>query len=151
LDQPTSVQIHDFNPGITPSGLFWTIPFPASQVSINLDNGTASMWATDWTIDDYTNIGNSLGDVPPLPVLSGTVSFKVNWTANGKPTQMPNTATPTDSGFAGLFINSKAQLWWSADEPAGNFKFESDPADTSKSISGVIGKERNGRFYPPGG
>lgn len=148
--QSDTVQIHDFEPGIAPSGLFWTVPFPADQVSIDLGSGTASYEATNWAINDYTNFGNAIGDAtPPIPVIPAMVSFKVNWTANGKPTQLPNKATPT-TGFAGLFINSSAQVWWSAEEPTAAFRFVSDPAASSWTISGVIGKEQNGRFYPPG-
>jgi hypothetical protein len=150
LGQPGSVQIHDFNPGITPSGLFWTtFPFPAANVQINLGHGTAAMQATNWAIPDYTDIFNSTGFGPPVPVIPATVSFAANWTAIGPATHLPNQSNPT-TGFAGIFRNSTAQIWWSASEPAANFQFESDPAATSTTVSGVIGKERNGKFFPPG-
>jgi hypothetical protein len=151
VGQPTSEQIHDFNPGIASSGLFWTAyPFPASNVAINLGQGTASMQATNLAIPDYHDIFNSLGFTnPPIPPVPGTVSFTVNWMAFGPPTQLPNKSTPT-TGFSGLYYNSNAQVWWSASEPAANFQFVSDSASTSTTISGVIGKEKNGKFYPPG-
>jgi hypothetical protein len=119
-------------------------------VSINLGKGTASLQATDRAIHDDTNFGNSIGDATTsIPVVPATASFQVTWSANGKPTRLPNKSMPT-TGFAGRFINSKARVWWSADEPAANFHFESDPAATSTTVSGVIGMERNGRFSPPG-
>jgi hypothetical protein len=146
------VQIHDFNPGIASSGLFWTtFPYPAANVAINLGQGTASFQATNLAINDYTSLANALGLLsPPIPAIAATISFAVNWTATGKPTQLPN-KTASTTGFAGLFINSSAQMAWSANEPAANFQFVSDPASTSFSLSGVIGTERNGKFYPPGG
>jgi hypothetical protein len=152
VGQPGSDQIHDFNPGIAPSGLFWTtFPFPAANVQFNFGLGTASMQATNWAINDYSNIVNSLGDqVPPIPPIPATVSFTVTWTASGPPTKLPNSSNPT-TGFAGTFRDSSAQVSWSASEPAANFQYVSDPASTSTTISGVIGQERNGKFYPPGG
>jgi hypothetical protein len=137
--------------GIAASGLFWTaFPFPAANVEINLGQGTAALHATNWALKDFTSLANSLGLLsPPIPAVPAAVSFAVNWTATGKPTQLPNKTTST-TGFAGLFINSSAQIAWSANEPAANFQFVSNPAATSTAISGVIGKERNGKFYPPG-
>jgi hypothetical protein len=144
LDQPQSQQIHDFEPGIASNGLFWTIPsFPANQVQLNLGKATASMLATNLAISDYHDFFNSIGQVnPPIPVIPSTVTFAINWTGMGEPTELKD---PTN-GFAGLFIDSNAKLSWSAKQ--SSFTFVSDPASTSTTISGVIGQERNGRFAP---
>src|SRR5262249_52955252 len=125
------------------------VPFPTANVQLNFGLGTASMQATDWAIDDYTNIVNSLGDlVPPIPPIPATVSFTVTWAATGPPTKLPNKSATT-TGFSVTFRDSSApgnaQVWWSATEPAGNFQYVSDPASTSTTISGVIGQERNGK------
>ncbi len=104
----------------------------------------AGMTATDLVINDYHDFFNAIGQAtPPIPVVTGTVSFAVNWTGTGKPTRLHDAA----NGFAGLFIDSTARIAWSAREPANNFQFVSDPASTSTAVSGVIGKELNGVFF----
>ena len=50
---PTPVQIHDMNPSILPSGLFWTIAIPSDDIHVRLGKGVASMEATDVPITDY--------------------------------------------------------------------------------------------------
>jgi len=148
LGQAGSKQIHDFNPGIASSGLFWTTAFPSGNVKHNLDLGTAAMWATNWSIKDFTDIFNStgIGPGPEVPAIPSWVSFSVDWTAIGPPTQLPNSTTPT-TGFGGVFRDSTAQISWSANEPAAHFEFESDAASTSTTVSGVIGREKNGIFF----
>jgi hypothetical protein len=37
-----SQQIHDYNPHITPNGLFWTIPVPPDSVEVHLGAGNAA-------------------------------------------------------------------------------------------------------------
>jgi hypothetical protein len=145
LGQPDSVQVHDFNPGIASSGLFWTtFPFPAQNVQFDFVRGSASMRANNWAIDDYSNIGNSLGDaIPPIPPIPGKVSFDVKWKATGASTLLPNSSNPT-TGFGGKFRDSSATVAWRVDEPAANFRFVSDPPSTSTTVSGVIGHEVNG-------
>ncbi|HEX5418212.1 MAG TPA: hypothetical protein VFZ25_21355 [Chloroflexota bacterium] len=120
-------------------------------MSINLSRGTATYQATNFPINDYTNFANALGDqIPSIPVVPAKVSFNVKWTAKGEPTHLPNKMLTT-TGFSGLFQDSTAHVWWSADQPAANFRFVSDPTAPQTTISGVIGKEQNGVFYRPGG
>jgi hypothetical protein len=47
------VQIHDFNPGITESGLFWTIPISADTIKVNFAAGKASFQVSDVDVEDY--------------------------------------------------------------------------------------------------
>jgi hypothetical protein len=152
LGQPDSVQVHDFNPGIAASGLFWTTyPFPPANVAVNLNQGSALAHATNWAIPDYGNIVNSIGlQNPPAPPIPSSVSFAVSWAAKGPPTHLPNATSPT-TGFTGTFQDCNAQIAWSANSPSTHFQFVSDPAASSTTVSGVIGAERNGRFYPRGG
>lgn len=94
---------------------------------------------------DYTDILNAIGlEDPPIPVANGVVSVDVEWQANDRPVQIRDER----NGFAGLFMTSLATIEWSASEPSSNLQFVSDPASTSTTISGVIGREHNGRFMP---
>jgi hypothetical protein len=40
-------QLHDFEPGIAPSNLFWTVPISPSAIIVNPEKGTATLRARD--------------------------------------------------------------------------------------------------------
>jgi hypothetical protein len=134
-----SNQVHDFDPGIAPSGLFWTIRIPNGRVHVDLDKATASMVIGNADILDYFNIPNALfGPQPPLPA---NVSFELRWSGVLK---RVHTRDETNH-FVGDYIEDTATLRWSAKEEG--FHFVSDPAKTSNSVFAEIGSERNGVFF----
>jgi hypothetical protein len=136
-------QVHDFNPGIGADGLFWTLPVPRNSVAIDLDAGTAAFQMTNLAMPDFHDIVNSLSPNPTST--PGFVSFDVRWHA----TSGLMTLRDASAGFTGEFRKSTATIWWSANEPAQQFQFESDPAATSTTVNtAVMGHERNGRFFP---
>jgi hypothetical protein len=140
---PPPNQIHDFNPGIDSNGLFWTTAFPRSGVSIDLDAGTARMHANNMPVPDYFNILNSTGFTqPPIPPIPSVVSFDVRWKA--KSTAKLTPISDATNHFSGKFIDSNATIVWSASQTG--FTFATDAAPTTP-VSGVIGHERNGRFF----
>jgi len=49
-------QIHDFNPGIAPSGLFWTIRIPDESVEVDFDDARASMNISDLQVKDLARV-----------------------------------------------------------------------------------------------
>jgi hypothetical protein len=131
-------QIHDFNPGITPSGLFWTIRIPDDSVEIELDEAEASMDLSDLEIEDYHDIVNALMRGPSVPA---DVSFHVRWRGVKNRVKIRDET----NGFTGHYIEDTATIRWSAQE--AGFKFVSDPANTSTTVFAEIGKERNGVFF----
>jgi hypothetical protein len=136
-------QVHDFNPGIGADGLFWTLPVPRNSVAIDLDAGTAAFQMTNLAMPDFHDIVNSLSPNPTST--PGFVSFDVRWHA----TSGLMTLRDASAGFTGEFRKSTATIWWSANEPAQQFQFVSDPAATSTTVNtAVMGHERNGRFFP---
>jgi len=132
-------QIHDFNPGIAESGLFWTIRLPADSVHVDLEDATASLDVTDLDIEDYHDLVNALQDGPSVPAM---VSYHIRWRGVKQRVKIRDTA----NNFAGRFIEDTATIAWSAREQG--FKFVSDPARTSTNEFSVIGHERNGIFFP---
>jgi hypothetical protein len=52
-----------------------------------------------------------------------------------------------ENDFRGVFVDSDATIAWSANQPSTGFQFVSAAADTSTTVSGVIGLEHNGRFF----
>ena len=140
---PDPVQIHDLNPGILPSGLFWTTAIDDDGIQVHLGKGAASMRAHRLPIEDYTDFGNALFGGGPAPV-PGHVSFNVVWHGVDERVRIRNT-DPAIGIFAGEFVRNKAQMDWKA--TVGDFRFVSDPLETSVSSFAEIGHERNGIFF----
>jgi hypothetical protein len=142
-------QVQDFSPGITPSGLFWTVPVRRGTTRIDLHHATAAMRGDAVVIPDYHDIVNAVGLAsPPIPTVPGTVSWRMRWTGSG-PAQ---TLTDPTFHFTGTFIPCTAHVDWSVEEPAKHFRYVSSPDGqaTVTSATGspaVIGFERNGVFF----
>jgi len=135
-----SGQVHDFNPGIRASGLFWTQPVSADTLDVDFERGTAALSADDLDVEDYHNLRNAILDGPNDPA---TVSFAMQWTANSAPM---NVTDPVHH-FDGRFTLCDVQIEWSASSPSQNFKFVSDPPSTTTTKRAYIGHERNGVFF----
>jgi len=96
-------------------------------------------------VPDFTDIFNSAGFTkPPIPPIPSFVSFDVRWTA--KPGAQLTRIRDATNHFTGTFIDSNATIVWSANQPKTGFTFATDTAKTT-AVSGVIGHERNGRFF----
>ena len=54
------VQLHDFNPGITQNGLFWTAFAPRESVQVDLRAGTASLNVRNLHMKDYFDFENAV-------------------------------------------------------------------------------------------
>ena len=140
----TETQVHDLNPTQFPQvGLFWTIQVPDHSVNVELDKGKAILQAIHVPIFDWGNGQNSLfgGGPDPIP---GSVSCRVIWSGMKEQVDIHNT-DHVFGGFEGHFIRNKAQMEWTA--TVGDYKFVSDPLETSSSSFAEIGSERNGSFF----
>ena len=97
-------QVHDFEPGIRPSGLFWTIPITPSAITVNRITGTATLKATNLAVPDYGNFFNAISPAPdPAPVPSH-VSFEVTWAGHGEVREIDDEVFD----FSGRFVVSDA-------------------------------------------
>jgi hypothetical protein len=135
-----SNQIHDFDPGIAPSGLFWTTAIPAGSVDADLGSGRGRMRVRDLATRDYGNIPNALKQGP---FVDATVSFDIRWKGGGDRVKISDPM----NDFGGTFVEGPATIKWSGENAKGEF-FRSDPANTSISHFAEVGKERNGVFFP---
>ena len=131
-------QIHDYNPGIAASGLFWTIRVPDNAVRVNGQATAATYGLDNVSLFDYPNVETALAGVPGGPAVA---SFDFTWAATGKPFK----ARDTSQKFAGIYRLAKSTIEWEA--RSSGFAFQSDPARTSTTIYSAIGRERNGIFY----
>jgi hypothetical protein len=131
---------HDFNPGIAPSGLFWTAHIPANMpldsVQIDLGATTASLRLQDFSIGDTIPVVT-----PPTPA---TVTLDMEWSGQRATVSVRDVV----NGFAGNYSECTATIVWSASEQG--FTFLSDQASTVQTRFAEIGRERNGIFFAQG-
>ena len=135
-----STQVHDFEPGIADSGLFWTVPIPDNQVSANPGRGRARYQATDMALPDYLNFANSISPNPSG--VDSHVSFDVQWAGGGTRTHVDDSAYQ----FVGDFIDGPISIDFTAKQDSSPVVYRSRPTG-QMTVGGGIGHERNGRFY----
>jgi hypothetical protein len=133
-----AVQLDDMNPGITLTGLFWTMAIPENSVDVDFGKGRAEFRVENVEIEDYGTFLNSLFGGPSDPA---TVSFEVHWAGASPQERVVDTAGEME----GQFIRNAATMEWSA--TTANYKFVSQPASTSSSLFAEIAHERNGVFF----
>jgi hypothetical protein len=124
-------------------------------VSVDFDNGQASLTVSGLPVFDDHDIANSLtyglglpGDLGfPYPAIApvfpvrATVSFDVEWTRTISSTQIENTSQQ----FKGLFLQTAATIGWSSEE--SGFQFQSEAPNPSFNLISVLAKEQNGAFF----
>jgi hypothetical protein len=135
------VQVHDFNGGVLPSGLFWTLDVGKSSVDFKMNSRRAVLQVKNFpVIDTFQFFGAS--DTPAL------VDFRVEWEATGpaRVQGMGRAVPPTDPrAFLGEFAQAISTGSFSGEEIA--FEFESNRgASSSPRGYAQLGTERNGRF-----
>lgn len=143
------MQTHDFNPGISPQGVYWTVAVPPEGVQINFGAGTASWQLDNFANQDYFNLQNALvrqagiGENGPPPV-PATASFMLSWSGVTQRLQRRDAA----QGFEGEYVLNTSQLQWSGEAPAASgepsFSFRST---SSRNGFSMLGRERNGSFF----
>jgi hypothetical protein len=136
---PGVPQIHDYNPGITQSGLFWTVRVPDDSVRVDLKRGTASFALSRFRLDDYYNLANAFAGGPSTPAVS---SFVLTFKAYGDVLTKHDEA----NDFAVRYRLAHSTLEWTAQ--GGGFAYRSDEAKTSAETFSMLGAERNGAFFP---
>jgi hypothetical protein len=130
--------VHDFNPGITRTGLFWTVRAPQRSVEVALGEARASMRAHDLEVEDYFDVVNALQDGPSVPA---RVSYDIRWRHELDRSKV----TDADNDFEAWLIQTEATIRWAA--RTEGFSFHSGPAAASNTAFAVIGRERNGSFF----
>jgi hypothetical protein len=138
VDPTHATQIHDYNPGITNSGLFWTIAVPDESVHAELEDAEAEFRLTNLAITDYGNIPNGLFHIaPPKP---GEVSFDIRWSG------AKNRGTFTDAGqrFTMNFVQTSASISWHGRTGSDTFH-TTDGAQTA--VFAQIARQRSGAFF----
>ena len=133
--------MHDFNGGILPSGLFWTLDVRKTAVDFRMNNRRAVLHVKDLpVIDTFQFFGPN--DTP------GLVDLRVEWEADGPAVNqgMGAAVDPTDPrAFLGEFAPAVSRASFSGSEIG--FEFESNRGASSFPRGyAQLGTERNGVF-----
>jgi len=134
-DQGLVTQVHDWNPGITETGVFWTTPIQRRNVVVDAETGAATMSVYNLPMLDFTDFPTAMTTGESVP---GTVNVVCHWDAGGEQIDIDN----PDTGFAGSFFHNRATLSWSAENEDG-FRFIADPFSEGFA---EVGTTRNGQF-----
>jgi len=141
VDPTFATQIHDYDPGITTSSLFWTIAVPDHAVSADVDEAEARLQLSDLAIADYGNILNGLFHTsPPSP---GNVTFDIRWFGAQKRGSFSDATKP----FQMRFVQTNAHIKWSGSTGADHFHTTGGPQTVNFA---QIAQERNGVFFGKG-
>jgi len=135
-----SSQVHDFEPGILPSGLFWTIPVSPLALDAHPGAGRARFRAHELAVPDFHDIFNA---VSPSPASKpGHVSFDVQWSGNTARTKIRDEVF----GFSGHYIAGDARISFSVRDDDSDVVYQSD-SDGQHAVSAGVGHEHNGVFF----
>ena len=135
--------MHDFEPGIAPSGLFWTIPIEPGGIKVDPATGEATLRAQAVKVQDFHDILNALGIVPgPAPVPS-RVSFEVHWAGHGDPVDLHDSTF----GFMGHYVTGAATISFTASNDKSGTVYSSDLLGQSNVGAPAVGTEQNGVFF----
>lgn len=143
VGDPTQ-QSHDFEPGIAPSGLFWTIPIAHSAIDVDPGSGNARLHADDVPVTDYHNFFIAVGLSPPPPEpLASHVSFDVRWSGIGIRQKIHDDTFH----FTGHYVNCNVTISFTAANDGGDAIYSSDAAGQYNVGQPGVGHERNGVFF----
>ena len=142
-------QLHDWEPGIASSGLFWTIAIPSSAIEANVDNGQARFHARNLHVKDFHDFFNAVFHNGGAPV-PGRVSFDVRWHGRGHHSKIRD----KKFGFEGEYVTGGATISFTAADDGRGVVYRSDPAGqhnptVKEGGAGLpaVGHERNGIFF----
>jgi hypothetical protein len=138
------LQLHDFNPGITPNGVFWIVSVPDDAIEIHGNSLTIRF--KDVAVVDQLQFPTGTGTAPVL-----VTNFEATYTSHtDKATDSPRRVRPTSPDPLSPF--HWAGKMWDATN-TGNFSvmykdssFSASGTFSSEGQFGEMGTERNGSF-----
>jgi hypothetical protein len=141
VGDPTQ-QFHDWEPGIEPSGLFWTIPFPGGAATADPGAGTARLRGESIAVEDYHDFFNAIAETPDPAPRPSHVSFDVRWQGGGDRMKVRD----PDFGFVGQFVAGDATIDFSCRDDDSPVVYTS-VAEGQSTVGAGVGHERNGVFF----
>lgn len=131
-------QIHDFHSPISPEGLYWVTPAPATGLTFSADGKTATVQMSNVPIIDQPRWPAMDAETTPA-----YLDFKLVFKSTEEPAKYEDPARQYRfEGFKAL-----AQLEASVRVPSIDFTFKTDSLEESASDFAVMGTEINGKYY----
>jgi hypothetical protein len=138
---PGSPQVHDFNGGTAPNGLFWIVQIPDDAVVIT-DN-TLTIRLENVPVIDQLQFPPAVAGLPGIPA---TMSFNITYTKSGKPRNVQPTSADPLSPFAWAGEMSMATNSGTFSVRHQDGSFSATGSFSSSGNFGEMGTERNGSF-----
>ena len=147
---------HSWDPGTSPSLVFWTTAVRRDSVKVDLKQERASLRVKNVLVfDSFTLIPNALDPNHPAGHANSIInSLRMDWSGTTRATTFRNCEP---NAFRGSYFEDSATIEVTAttfpapdrcgSKPMHGFRFVSDPASTSKSRFAQIGRERNGVWF----
>lgn len=139
------MQVHDFEPGVAPSGLFWTVPIDPGAIKVDPATGEAVLRGSAVKVGDYRDFFNSFGIVDEGPPLPSRVSFEVRWAGHGDAIDLRDPAF----GFGGHYVTGPATITFAASNDHSGVVYRSDARGqyNPEGSTPAVGIEQNGAFF----
>jgi hypothetical protein len=138
-DGDISEQLHDFQGGIPPSGLFWTVQIPDNSFRMSRDGRRAELEVSNLClIDSFTFLGTT--------ATPAVIDAFVRWEATGpaRSRGSGNQVPPTDpAAFKGRLRFARAEGHFTGTELGFAFKAR---GTSRRPAFAELGTERNGVF-----
>ncbi len=140
-------QVHDWEPGIADSGLFWTIPISPGSIKADPSSGRARFRVEALKIGDYHDFFNAVSGGTPIP---SRVSFDAVWEGGGSAVDLRNETFT----FAGHYVPGPARIHFAASADGSGVTYRSvaegqyNPTlEQGGAGEPAVGTERNGRYF----
>jgi hypothetical protein len=139
--------LHDFSPGILPSGLFWIVKVPDSAVQISSDGSTLHIHLEQVPeIDAFTFPPGTGNGITPFPAVPATASFDVTYTKTGNRRHIRPTSRDPLSPFNWEGEMSDATNSGTFSVTYADGSFSASGSFSSSGNFGEMGTEKNGSF-----
>ena len=140
-------QVHDWEPGIANSGLFWTIPISPGAIKADPTSGRARFRVEALKIGDYHDFFSAVGGGTPIP---SRVSFDVVWDGGGSPVQLRDETFT----FEGSYVPGPARISFVAANDKSGVRYTSaaegqyNPTlEHGGAGDPAVGTEQNGKYF----
>ena len=125
------------------------IPVQHDAVQVDFDSAQARLQVRGLDVFDDHDLANSLTQglglpSPPIPgvfPVRAKVSFDIQWNGATATADIRNASEK----FEGTFFATNTTIVWSAEQEG--FTFESEPANPTRNLISVLGREKNGVFF----
>lgn len=131
-------QMHDYNPGITEEGLFWTLLVAPESVSARGHH--AEMCLRDQFTPDMGTFEDAVARNPMHPA---TIEIDCVWKATSRTLQQDR---DEENHFVFKFRPAEGSVRWRATGPSGTLHSVAT-VEAQETLYGAIGTERNGVFF----